>query len=125
MDFLQNGLLSLLPKTVAILLMAYFGVKCLDMAFGILKTWKNGGYKSRKMRDGIIRWIAEMGAIVFVIGIDLVLGLNFYICGLTLSLFIYKEAGSILENLGECGVELPSIVTEKLEVLNKQTKEQE
>ena len=114
-----------MPKTVSILLMAYFGVKCLDMLFGILKTWKNGGYKSRKMRDGIIRWIAEMGAIVFVIGIDLVLGLNFYICGLTLSLFIYKEAGSILENLGECGVELPSIVTDKLEVLNKQTKEQD
>ena len=125
MDFLQTGLLKILPQTVAILLLAYFGVKVIDMASGVLKTWKNGNYKSRKMRDGIIRWIAEMVAIVFVIGIDLVLGLNFYLCGFTLSLFIYKEAGSIAENLGECGVELPSIVTDKLEVLNKQTKEQD
>ena len=125
MDFLQTGLLKILPQTVAILLLAYFGVKVIDMASGVLKTWKNGNYKSRKMRDGIIRWIAEMVAIVFVIGIDLVLGLNFYLCGFTLSLFIYKEAGSIAENLGECGVELPSIVTDKLEVLNKKTKEQE
>ena len=125
MDFLQIGLLSLLPKTVAILLIAYLGEKVLDMALGVLKTWKNGGYKSRKMRDGIIRWIAEIVAIVFVILIDFVLGLNFLLCGFTLGLFIYKEAGSIVENLGECGVELPSIVTEKLEVFNKQTKEQE
>ena len=100
MDFLQTGLLKILPQTVAILLLGYLGCKVLDMLLGILKTWKNDNYKSGKMRDGIIRWIAEMVAIVFVIGIDLVLGLNFYICGLTLSLFIYKEAGSILENLG-------------------------
>jgi len=125
MDFLQIGLLSVLPKAVAILLIAYLGCKCLDMLLGILKTWKNRNYKSGKMRDGIIRWIAEIVAIVFVIGIDLVLGLNFYLCGFTLSLFIYKEAGSIAENLTECGVELPSIVTDKLEVFNKQTKEQE
>lgn len=125
MEFMQTGLLKILPQTVAILLIAYLGVKVIDMALGVLKTWKKGDYKSSKMRDGIIRWIAEMVAIVFVIGIDLVLGLNFYLCGFTLSLFIYKEAGSILENLGECGVELPSIVIDKLEVLNKQTKEQE
>lgn len=63
--------------------------------------------------------------IVFVILIDFVLGLNFLLCGFTLTLFIYKEAGSIVENLGECGVKLPSIVIEKLEVLNNKNKEQE
>ena len=126
MDFLQNGLLKLLPISVAILVLCYLGCKCLDMLLGVLKTWKKGNYKSGKMRDGIVRWIAEMVAIVFVISIDLVLGLNFYLCGFTLSLFIYKEAGSILENLTECGVELPSIVVEKLEIFNKkEVKEQE
>lgn len=89
------------------------------MLLGVLKSWKNANYKSRKMRDGIVRWIAEMVAVVFVIGIDLVLGLNFYLCGFTLSLFIYKEAGSICENLAECGVELPAVVANKLEVFNK------
>ncbi|MGG7058461.1 phage holin family protein [Clostridium tertium] len=126
MDFLQNGLLKLLPMTIAILVLAYLGCKFLDMLLGVLKTWKNGNYRSGKMRDGIVRWIAEMVAIVFVISIDLVLGLNFYLCGFTLSLFIYKEAGSILENLTECGVELPSVVAEKLEIFNKkEIKEQE
>ena len=125
MSFLENGLLSLLPRTIVVLFFAYLFIKCLDMFLGVLKTFKNGGYKSRKMRDGIIRWVAEIAAILFVILIDFVLGLNFLLCGFTLALFIYKEAGSIVENLGECGVELPSIVTEKLEVFNKQNKEQE
>ncbi|NWK13025.1 phage holin family protein, partial [Clostridium cadaveris] len=95
------------------------GFKCLDMLLGILKAWKNNNYRSGKMRDGIVRWIAEIVAIVFVVVVDMVLGLNFYLCGFTLSLFVYKEAGSILENLTECGVEMPLAVKEKLEVFNK------
>lgn len=125
MDFIQIGLLKILPQTVAILLIAYLACKVLDMLLGVLKSWKNANYKSRKMRDGIVRWIAEMVAVVFVIGIDLVLGLNFYLCGFTLSLFIYKEAGSILENLAECGVELPNIIKDKLEIFNSDKEDRE
>lgn len=125
MEFIQTGLLKILPQTVAILLIAYFGCKVLDMLLGVLKSWKNANYKSRKMRDGIVRWIAEMVAVVFVIGIDLILGLNFYLCGFTLSLFIYKEAGSILENLAECGVELPNIIKDKLEIFNSDKEDRE
>nr|DAZ05589.1 MAG TPA: holin [Caudoviricetes sp.] len=125
MEFIQTGLLKILPQTVAILLIAYLGCKVLDMLLGVLKSWKNANYKSRKMRDGIVRWIAEMVAVVFVIGIDLVLGLNFYLCGFTLSLFIYKEAGSICENLAECGVELPNIIKDKLEIFNSYKEDRE
>lgn len=70
------------------------------------------------MRDGIIRWIAEFIALVFVMGLDILLGLNFLISYATLGLFIYKEAGSICENLAECGVELPNIIKDKLEIFN-------
>ena len=114
MDFIQIGLLKILPQTVAILLIAYLGCKVLDMLLGVLKSWKNANYKSRKMRDGIVRWIAEMVAVVFVIGIDLVLGLNFYLCGFTLSLFIYKEAGSILENCAGLGLPIPDKLKDAL-----------
>lgn len=117
-NFIEIGLLKLVPISVAYLVLAYLGVKIADMLLGILKTWKNGNYRSSKMRDGIVRWIAELVAIAFVIMVDLVLGLNYYLCSFTLALFIYKEIGSILENLTECGVTLPSIVTSKLEVFN-------
>ena len=125
MNFLQAGLLKLLPTTIMWLLLAYLGFKCLDMLLGILKAWKNNNYRSGKMRDGIVRWIAEIVAIVFVVVVDMVLGLNFYLCGFTLSLFVYKEAGSILENLTECGVEMPLAVKEKLEVFNKKESKSE
>ena len=123
LDLVSNtGLLSWLPASVSTFLLAYLGVKIIDMLLGLLKAWKNHNYRSSKMREGLVVWIAEMIAIIFVIGIDYVLGLNFMLCGFTLALFIYKECGSVLENLTECGVELPSIVTEKLEVFNSKSK---
>ena len=115
---LSKGLLSILPTAITNMMLAYFIFKILDMALGLLKTWKNGNYKSRKMRDGIVAWIAEMVGICFVLFIDIILGLNAMLSGVTLALFIYKEAGSILENLYECGVELPKIVSTRLEVFN-------
>ena len=117
-EILQGGLLKLLPITIVYMLLGYLVVKALDFILGLLKTWKNGNYKSSKMRDGIIRWIAELIGIVFVMLLDFVLGLNFYITGFTLALFLYKEAGSILENLAECGVNMPKVLKDKLEVLN-------
>ena len=118
----STGLLSWLPVSVSTLLLAYLGVKIIDMILGLLKAWKNHNYRSSKMREGLVAWVAEMMAIVFVIGIDYILGLNFMLCGFTCALFIYKECGSVLENLAECGVELPEIVAEKLEVFNSKSK---
>ena len=118
----STGLLSWLPVSVSTLLLAYLGVKIIDMILGLLKAWKNHNYRSSKMREGLVAWVAEMLAIIFVIGIDYILGLNFMLCGFTVALFIYKECGSVLENLAECGVELPEIVAEKLEVFNSKSK---
>lgn len=115
----KEGLLSLLPTTIVGLFLFYLLSKGVDFTTGLLKTWKNkNSYKSRIMRDGIIRWIAEFIALVFILGLDILLGLNFLISGVTLGLFIYKEAGSICENLTECGVELPNIIKDKLEIFN-------
>lgn len=119
------NILDELPSLLTAMFVFYLLSKSLDFITGLLKTWKNGNYKSATMRDGIIRWIGELAAITFVLALDFVLGLNFYLTGFTLSLFVYKEAGSILENLGAIGVELPSIVTEKIEVLNKDKKDDE
>ena len=123
LNLLENGLIDYLPKTIVIMLITYLAIKILDFLSGLLKTWKNKNYKSSKMRDGLIKWIAELIAVIFVIVIDIMLGLEFYLCGLTLALFVYKECGSVIENLGQLGVELPNILKEKLEVLNKQKEE--
>lgn len=122
---MTTGLINLLPKTVAILFCTYLGFRLLDFLLGTLKTFTqrtNEKWKSSKMRDGIIKWIAELVAIVFVIALDIVLGLNFLLCTTTLGLFIFREGGSIIENLGECGVNLPDIIKKNLEVFNPENK---
>ena len=123
LNLLENGLIDYLPKTIVIMLITYLAIKILDFLSGLLKTWKSKNYESSKMRDGLIKWIAELIGVIFVILIDMMLGLEFYLCGLTLALFVYKECGSVIENLGQLGVELPNILKEKLEVLNKQKEE--
>ena len=86
----KEGLLSLLPTGVLGLFLFYLLSKGTDFGTGLLKTWKNkNSYKSRIMRDGIIRWIAEFIALVFVMGLDILLGLNFLISYATLGLFIF------------------------------------
>jgi toxin secretion/phage lysis holin len=113
-------LLDLLPKPIRYALLFYFLVKVLDFISGLLKTWKGvNNYESRIMRDGIIRWIGELVGIVFVFAIDLVLGLNFYLTGFTLALFIYKEGGSIMENLKAIDVDLPGEVKDKFKSFGK------
>ncbi|MBE6070674.1 MAG: phage holin family protein [Clostridium butyricum] len=113
-------MLKILPKTIIFMALFYLACKIFDFGSGILKSLRKEGtgYRSSKMRDGIITWVAELIAIMFVMGIDLLLGLNYMLCGFTLSLFIFKEAGSITENLGECGVKLPEALKDRLEIFN-------
>jgi len=121
-QIIQHPILSLVPKPILYMFLAYLVFKVLDFTTGLLKTWKKVvGYKSAIMRDGIIRWIGELVGIVFVIILDLMFGLNFYLTGFTLALFLYKEGGSIAENLQTIGVDMPGIVDETLEKLNKES----
>lgn len=120
----KEGLLSLLPQAIVDLFLFYLFSKAADFSTGFLKTFKNKNTcKSEKMRDGIVRWIAEFIALIFILGIDVLLGLNYLISGVTLGLFIYKEGVSICENLAECGVNLPPIIKDKLEIFNTLNKD--
>ena len=124
LNLLENGLIDYLPKTIVIMLITYLAIKILDFLSGLLKTWKIKNYKSSKMRDGLIKWIAELIGVIFVILIDMMLGLEFYLCGLTLALFVYKERGSGNENLAEPGANHPGVLQFKLEKKKKKDKEE-
>lgn len=122
-QLIEHPLLSLVPRTILYMFIGYFAFKTMDFITGLLKTWKKVvPYKSATMRDGIIRWIGELVAITFVLALDFMFGLEFYLTGFTLALFLYKEGGSIAENLQVLGVNMPGIVNEtihKLETMNK------
>lgn len=119
-QIIEHPLLSLVPKTILYLMIVYMVFKVLDFATGLLKTWKKvSPYQSKIMRDGIIRWIGELVAVTFVIVLDLLFGLNWYLTGFTVALFVYKEGGSIAENLAALGVDMPGIVKETLDAKMK------
>ena len=119
----NNGLLSALPELLQGLIMFYFMCKVIDFATGILKSRRfKKNWESQKMRDGLVRWFAELLGLAFVLGLDILLGANTVLIVSTLTLFIYREAGSIKENLAECGVFFSKDVEAAIEKLNKDNK---
>lgn len=98
-------------------LQIYLILLLMDFTTGFLKAYKIDGFKSRKLRDGIIRAITEMLAILFSGIIDIAFGLSIMMVA-TKTLLIFKEAISIIENFGILGVQLPAILTDKIQDLN-------
>lgn len=97
------------------LLQAYLLLMVADFVTGFLKAWKTEGFKSRKIRDGVIRVIGELIAIAVGGILDIVMGFNGVIVLAIKWLFIFKEFVSIAENLGAVDVTLPGWIAERLE----------
>lgn len=98
-------------------LQVYLIFKLLDFITGFLKAYKVEGFKSRKLRDGVVLTVGEIVAIFFAGLLDSLLNLNIIMIS-TQSLFIFKEAISIVENLGIIGVKLPEFLKDKIQDLN-------
>lgn len=98
-------------------LQIYLILLLMDFTTGFLKAYKIEGFKSRKLRDGIIRAITEILAILFSGIIDIAFGLSIMMIA-TKTLLIFKESISIIENFGILGVQLPAILTDKIQDLN-------
>lgn len=93
---------------------AYLVLMVLDFLTGFLKALKTEGFKSRKIRDGVIRVLAEIIAIFFGGVLSLLLEMEMIIIGIKV-LFVFKEAVSVSENLGAVGVFIPDWVLRNLE----------
>ena len=105
-------------------LQVYLVFLLMDFATGLMKAYKVEGFKSRKLRDGVIRVITELIAIVFSGVLDFAFGLNILMVA-TKTLLVFKEAISIVENFGVLGVKLPDIITEKIQDLNPHKKDKQ
>lgn len=99
-----------------LLIQSYLLFKLMDFITGFLKAFKSEGFRSSKIRSGVINTIGEIVAIAFSGILDQVLGINMLLMATKL-LFIYKECISIVENLGILGVELPSQLKNQIQVL--------
>lgn len=99
----------------------YLILTLIDFTTGLLKGYHEG-FKSRKLRDGIIRVCGELVSIIFAGVLDITLSIEILLISTKL-LFCFKQALSIIENLGILGIELPEIIKERIEDLNPNKKE--
>ena len=103
-------------------LMGVLLVLCvLDIITGVAKGFYNKDLRSRSMSQGMIRKAMIFVVIIIANLIDMVcatmtLGLP-VIKVLTIMFYIIQEGLSVLENLGQMNVPLPSFISERLRVL--------
>ena len=95
----------------------------LDIITGLFKGWKNKNLWSRKSLFGYARKLLVLVMIILANVIDQVLNLGGALTFATVLFYLANEGLSIVENMAELGVLVPSNLAEKLKVIenDKQT----
>lgn len=95
----------------------------LDIISGVFKALKNDGFSSKAFRTGLMEKGGFFLVIILAYQLDVMLG---YAQGMpirtaTCLFYIGVEGSSLIENLGQIGVPIPKIISEKLSNLNGKT----
>ncbi|WP_017470610.1 phage holin family protein [Amphibacillus jilinensis] len=86
----------------------------LDIVTGIFKAWKNDNLWSRKSLFGYARKVLILVVIILANVIDQILSLNGMVAYATVLFYMANEGLSIIENLAEVGVLVPTNIANKL-----------
>lgn len=95
----------------------------LDIVTGVFKAIKNENLWSRKSLFGYARKLLILVVIILANVIDQILNMNGAITYATVLFYIANEGLSILENMAELGVLVPTNLAEKLKVIEKNEQE--
>lgn len=105
------------PKTIFILCAIFIFA---DVITGYLKAWKFKEVNSSISRDGYIKKIGWVVAILLGYVVDALVAVNLFLVGSAI-VCIATEGISVYENLGELGIKLPfSKYFKKLQDNNKE-----
>lgn len=91
----------------------------IDIATGVIRAIKEKRLRSRNALFGYARKIGVFGIIILANIIDIILSLNGTVAFATVLFYIANEGLSIIENLTQIGVKIPSVITEKLHVIQE------
>lgn len=94
----------------------------LDYVSGIIKAFITKEASSKIGFKGIIKKTAILLIVMLAVLVDRVTGESGAIRTLVIYYFVANEGLSILENLGEAGVPIPSIIKDSLKSLKKESK---
>lgn len=93
-----------------------------DIITGISAAWKEKRLRSRNAYFGYVRKIGVFGIIILANIIDQILSLNGAVAVATVLFYIANEGLSIIENAAKLGIKIPSVITEKLQVIQEEKK---
>lgn len=116
-SYFLGGLDSLISVFATILI--------IDTATGMLKSWNNGTYESKKFRQGFIKKIGYIIGIIFAVQLDVLAGSSGILRNAVITFFIANEGMSIIENLGEMGVNFPDVLKNAVKSLKDKDKNEE
>lgn len=113
------GIISFFLGGFDYLLTVFATILVIDTITGMLKAWNLGEYESSKFRQGFVKKSGYLLGIILTVQIDILLQSNGALRDTVLTFFVTNEAFSILENLGQMGVQFPNMVTSALKALNQ------
>ncbi|MFC4401775.1 phage holin family protein [Gracilibacillus xinjiangensis] len=93
----------------------------LDVITGLAKAWENDNLWSRKSLFGFARKILVLVVIILANVVDQILNLSGAVTYATVLFYIANEGLSIIENLAEVGVLVPSNLVKKLKNINEES----
>ena len=95
----------------------FITVLLIDTFAGVIKAWNLGQYKSEKFRKGLTHKISYLIGIILSTQIDILCGGGGILRDSVITFFIFNESMSIIENLGEMGIEFPEVFTNAIKSL--------
>lgn len=113
------GVVSFLIGGIDELFIVFFVIMCVDLMTGILKAINLNIFSANQMKNGIIKKMAYILALIVVSQLDLILGDEYGVRSMALFTFIANETMSIIANIEDLGVEFPKFITVIIDTLRK------
>ncbi|MGG4267444.1 phage holin family protein [Peribacillus simplex] len=95
----------------------------IDILTGIGRACKEKRLRSRTALFGYFRKIGVFGIIIAANIIDIILNLNGAVAMATVLFYICNEILSIVENCAQLGLNIPSVIVDKLQVIKEKDDE--
>lgn len=118
-----GGVLGFFFGGLDILLNAFTVILIIDTFTGMLKSYIVGNYSSKLFRMGLLKKCGYMLAIILAVQLDHITGDTGALRGAMILLSIANEGTSIIENLGEIGIQFPEPIVNAIAVLKKKSNE--